>query len=168
VNRLSRLFVVAVAGAMLASLAACATRVQSPSGMTTTVVLLRHAERPAGADELTPGGMARAAALPAAVKDLDIAAIYSPDIKRNIATVKPLADARGLAVTVVPVFDVASRMVDENPGKTVMWVGNTTNLEKIFNQLGGSGTPPNNYGDLFVLRVPDQGDTTVERGRFGE
>ncbi len=167
-NRLSRLIVFVVAGAMLATVTACATRIKSPPGMTTTVVLLRHADRPAGADELSPGGHARARSLVNAVKHLDIDAIYSPNLVRNIDTVKPLAEARGLDITVADVFGVASRMVEEHPGKTVLWVGNTSNLDVIFNQLGGEGSGPNRYGELFILRVPDGGKTEVERSRYGK
>lgn len=167
-NRLSRLLVFVVTGAVLASLAACATGVKSPPGMTTTVVLLRHAEKSFGADQLTPAGKARAAALPDAVKHLDIAAIYSPDKQRNIDTVKPLAAARGLDINVIPVSRVARRLVAEHPGKTVLWVGNTTNLDVIFKDLGGEGAPPNNYGEMFILRVPHEGDTAVERSQYGK
>ena len=167
-NRLSRLLIIAVAGAVLASLTACSTRIKSPPGMTTTVVLVRHAERDYTEDALVPEGVARAAALPAAVKQLNFAAIYSPDKKRNMATVKPLATERGLPITVIPVSNAAKRMVRDHPGKTVLWVGNTTNLPAIFRLLGGEGAPPNNYGDLFILHVPDTGTTVVERRHFGK
>lgn len=167
-NRLSRLIVIFVAGAMLASLTACATRIKSPPGMTTTVVLVRHAERDYTEDALVPEGVARAAALPAAVRQLDFAAIYSPDKKRNMATVRPLATERSLPITVIPISDAAKRMVADHPGKTVLWVGNTTNLPAIYRLLGGDGAPPIKYGDLYILHVPDAGKTMVERRHFGK
>lgn len=148
----------------------CASRMWSPEG-TTTVVLLRHAERTTVTKELTQAGRERAAALPAAVADLDIVAIYSPDLARNIDTVRPLAEQRGLTIIRVPakpdVVQVTRRLLHEHPGRTVLWVGNTTNLDRIYPDLGGVGDPPDNYGDLFVLQVPERGDTRVERRHFG-
>lgn len=156
-------FVVAV------GLAGCAQRMQvrSPAGTTTTVVLIRHADRFPGFPGLSDAGHARAAALPGALAGLEIQAIYSPDLERNLATVEPLAQERGIEVTVVEVSGVAARLVGENPGKAVLWVGNTDNLENIFLELGGEGPPPNNYGDLYILKVPDGGPTDITRSRFG-
>jgi hypothetical protein len=148
-------------------LAACATEVRSPSGMTTTVIMLRHADRDVMAEELNETGRVRAQALPAAVEDYDIAAIYSPDKLRNLDTGRPLAAQRGLQITVIPPDGAAERMVGDHPGKTVMWIGNKDNLADIFHALGGKGEPPLKYGDLYILEVPDKGATEVTRRRFG-
>ena len=149
----------------------CATRVMSPEGTTTTVVLIRHTERTAITKELTEGGRARAAALPAAVADLNFVAIYSPDLSRNIDTAKPLAAERGLEITLVAARpdaeQVSRRLVEDLPGKTVLWVGNMGNLVRIYPKLGGTGEPPLAYGDLYILKVPDQGQTQVIKRRFG-
>lgn len=155
--------------AALLALAGCAqqAQVRSPAGTTTTVILLRHADRFPGFPELSDAGRARAAALPGALAGLEIQAIYSPDLARNLATVEPLAQERGIEVMVVEVPGVAARLVGENAGKTVLWVGNTDNLETIFRELGGEGPPPNNYGDLYILKIPHRGPTGVTRSRFG-
>ncbi len=150
----------------------CSSRIYSPDGMTTTVVLIRHTERTIITKELTEAGRARAAALPAALADLDIVAIYSPNLSRNIHTVKPLAMERGLEIILVDarpdVKKVVRRLLGEHPGKTVLWVGNTTNLDRIYPDLGGTDEPPMKYGDLYILRVPDRGDTQVIKKHFGE
>ena len=153
--------------AMALFVSACATKVQSPPGMTTTVIMLRHADRDVMAEELNETGRLRAEALPAAVRDYDIAAIYSPDKLRNLDTARPLAAERGLEITVAVPEGVAERMVGEHPGKTVMWIGNTSNIPIIFQELGGKGEGPGEYGDLYVLEVPDKGATKVTRFRFG-
>jgi hypothetical protein len=151
--------------------AGCASRMWSQEGTVTTVVLIRHAERTTVTKVLTDEGRARAAALPAAVADLDIVAIYSPDLVRNIDTVRPLAQHRGLQIMRVPakpdVEQVTRRLLSDHPGKTVLWVGNTTNLDRIYPDLGGVGAPPVEYGDLYILRVPAEGDTKVIKRRFG-
>ncbi len=158
------LALVLTAGLMLA---ACDTVVKSPTGTSTTVVLIRHADRSPAEKDLNAKGRARAAALPAALEGMPIDAIYSPDLKRNLDTVAPLAAQRGLTVKVIKVSWVADRLVGENPGKTVLWVGNTTNLKSIYANLGGTGEPPINYGDLYVMRIPDKGPAQVTRKRFG-
>ncbi len=55
----------------------------------------------------------------------------------------------------------------ENPGKAALWVGNTTNLPGIYSELGGEGEPPNNYGDLFIMKICDEGAAAVTKLRFG-
>jgi hypothetical protein len=147
-------------------LTAC-TSVHSPPGTTTTVILLRHADRFPFSSELNEKGIARAKALPATVADLDIDVIYSPDKKRNLDTVKPLIEQRGIRLNVIAVDDVAERLVSENPGKTVMWVGNTDNLQTIYGQLGGKDRPPEIYGDLFIMRIADDGPPAIEKRNFG-
>jgi hypothetical protein len=152
--------------------AGCAPRIWSPEGAETTVVLIRHAERTAITKELTEAGQARARALPEAVADLDIAAIYSPDLPRNIDTVVPLAQQRGLAIILLAAEpdanEVARLLVSDHPGKTVLWVGNITNLDRIHSALGGKGPPPVEYGDLYILRVPHTGRTKITRRHFGD
>lgn len=163
-----------LAGCLLLSLtliSGCAPRMWSPENTSTTVVLVRHAERSMITEELTDAGRERAAALPAAVADLNIVAIYSPDLSRNLDTVAPLALQRGISVTRLPaspdVTEVSRRLLTEHPGKTVLWVGNITNLDRIFTTLGGTGPPPVEYGDLYILTVPDAGDTMLIKRHFG-
>lgn len=150
----------------------CTTQQFSPEGTTTTVILIRHAERTSDTKLLTPFGKTRAAALPAAVADYDISAIYSPDLARNIDTVKPLAKQRRLKITLVDanpdVELITRRLLNDHPGKTVLWVGNTTNLDRIYADLGGDGKAPTVYGDLFILRVPDRGFSRVSKLVFGD
>jgi len=150
----------------------CSSRIYSPEGSTTTVVLIRHAERTIITKELTDAGIARAESLPAALKDLNIAAIYSPNLSRNINTVMPLAKDLNLEIILVDakpdVTEVARRLLHDFPGKTVLWVGNTSNLDRIYPDLGGSGTPPIEYGDLFILHIPDKGFTQTVKRHFGD
>lgn len=148
-------------------LTACAFGVKSPPGTTTTVILIRHAERLHTEDALHADGRARAAALPVALAGLDIAAIYSPKRVRNLDTVRPLAAQRGLEITVIEIDRVPERMLGDHAGKTVLWVGNTTNLGNIFRRLGGEGEPPNTYGDLYVLTVTDAGLARLDKRHFG-
>ena len=167
-RRLGRTVSILLGLGLAAALAGCAMQLYSPPGQTTTVVMVRHAERLHLEDNLNDDGRVRAAALPAAVADLDIAAIYSPDLQRNLDTARPLAERRGIEIVLSDPLDAPERMLAEYPGQTVLWVGNTTNLGYIFRRLGGGeGAPPNAYGDIYILKVPDSGDTQVIKRRFG-
>ncbi|MCU7806429.1 MAG: histidine phosphatase family protein [Candidatus Thiodiazotropha sp. (ex Semelilucina semeliformis)] len=163
------LFLFIITSVLLAS--GCSTQVVSQDGLTTTVVLIRHAEKTAVTKVLTEGGKKRAAALPDAVSDLDIAAIYAPNLIRNIDTAKPLAKKRNIEITIIednPDWkEISQRLVSEHSGKTVLWVGNRGNLIKIYSHLGGTGEPPLEYGDLYIVRVTDQGEPKVIKRHFG-
>lgn len=139
---------------------------KSPPGTVTTIVLLRHADRLPLQENLTEEGRARAAALPAALANVPIDAIYTLQIKRNLDTAEPLARARNLPVKVIEESRIAERLVGENPGKTVVWVGNTDNLDVIYSDLRGDGPPPVRYGDLYIVELPAEGPTVVTRRRF--
>lgn len=151
----------------LTVLAACTTpELRSPPGTVTTLILLRHADRNPMQENLTDEGRARAAALPAALSGVPIDAIYTLQIQRNIDTAEPLAKARNLPIRIIEESYIAERLVRENSGKTVVWVGNTDNLEVIYGNLRGDGPPPVRYGDLYIVKLPDQGPTTVTKSRF--
>jgi hypothetical protein len=76
-----------------------ADRVQSRPGTTTTVVLTRHADTDPGVGQLNATGRERARALADTVGDMRITAIYSPDLERNLDTVRPLASRLGIEIT---------------------------------------------------------------------
>ncbi|MEH6545966.1 MAG: histidine phosphatase family protein [Sneathiella sp.] len=147
-------------------LSACSV-VHSPPGTETTVILLRHADRTAPFDKLNEKGVARAQALPAAVADLDIDVIYSPDRKRNLDTVKPLIEQQNIELRVVDILGAGPRLIEENPGKTVMWVGNTDNLQTVYGEMGGKDEPPVIYGEIFIMTIGEDGPPKIEKRNFG-
>ncbi len=146
-------------------LAACASpgNVSVPPG--TTLIILRHADRTG--DDLNEKGIARAAALVDALDGVPIDAIYSPGIKRNLDTAAPLAAARGLEVKRIPAENPAARLMAENPGKTVVWIGNKGNLQSIWDAIAAPEPAPLSYGDLFFVTRARVGSPIVERRRFG-
>ena len=81
-----------IAVSLFSTLLGCAAvEVNSKPGTTTTVILIRHADRDEYSDELNAKGRERAMALTDAVSDRDITAIYSPNVERNLDTARPLA-----------------------------------------------------------------------------
>jgi hypothetical protein len=105
---------------------------------------------------------------------MGITAIYSPDVKRNLDTVRPLAAKLGMDITVKPDLsfwktrDMVEEILSKHAGGVVVFVGNVSgNLQEVYRSLGGPDSPPEEYGDLFVLKVPDQGRVEVDKRRFG-
>lgn len=149
----------------------CATKPQLSADVSSSVIMLRHAERTQITKELTEAGRERAAALPEALKDLPIAAIYSPNLTRNIDTAMPLSQKLGIDITLIEEGvswqEVAKRLVSEHPGKSVLWVGNRGNLIQLYSLLGGRGEPPLEYGEIVILRVSGSQPTEEERRHFG-
>lgn len=174
--RVAQLFLFVIVALLCAGmLSGCATSaVHSKPGTATTVIMLRHADVEEKTPLLSEAGHARARALVDAVKGMPITAIYSPDLQRNIDTVTPLARERGLEITLTPLVsvlvakDIAQEMVTKHAGGTVVYVGNASgNLQSVYWHLGGSGTGPVSYGDLYIMSVPDKGEAKVVKKRFG-
>lgn len=170
-----RRFACWVAIAFSAALTACATvQVNSRPGTTTTVILTRHADRDRADGNLNEKGRERAKALVNAVKDMGVTAIYSPDVTRNLDTVRPLAARLGIAITTTPSFSlmesrsIVAEILEKHAGGVVVWVGNVSgNLQRMYHLLGGTGTGPVEYGDLHVLTIPDKGPVKVFKTRYG-
>jgi len=161
-----------VAGFLISQLAGCATYMShSASGTETTIILTRHAEKVFITNVLSKKGLARAQALVTALGDKKITAIYAPDLARNVDTAKPLAEHLNVEITTVSSNPVASEVVNtiltRHSGEVVLWVGNTSNLPEIYSQLGGKGEAPNEYGQLFILKIKDSGAPEVVKLRYG-
>jgi hypothetical protein len=147
--------------------------VNANSGKTTTVILIRHAER----DNffiLTPKGHERAKALVDAVGDMGIAAIYSPNLERDLDTVRPLANHLGIRITLAPriskalVDKIVSEILSRHPGEVALFVGNGAgNLRALHQRLGGTGEGPYTYGELFIYTIPVQGPVKVIKSKYG-
>ena len=145
---------------------------KSQSTATTTVILIRHAER----DNffiLTDHGHKRAKALIDAVGDMAISAIYSPNLERNLDTVAPLANHLGLTISLTPRFNkqtidkIVGEILERHAGEVVLLVGNGSgNLRLLHQRLGGEGDGPYQYGDLFIYKVPKKGPVQVVKSRF--
>ena len=159
---------------LIAALSACGPTMHSKTGTSTTVILIRHAEKDAKSN-LSPEGHARARALVEAVGHMNVQEIYSPNLVRNIDTVKPLAKHAGVDITLTPKISLpmvgkyCKEILTVHAGKVVLWVGNVSgNLQSIYHKLGGKGTGPIEYRQLFILTVPDKGPTRVEKTTFGD
>jgi len=143
----------------------------SSSDITTTVILTRHGDRDKGSNNLNEKGRTRAQALVSEIGDMNITAIYCPDLVRNIDTARPLAKHLGVKIETVDdlskIYEVIDTILDKHSGESVLWVGNTSNLPQFYYRLGGEGKPPTKYGDLFIIKLNDQGSPEVIKKRYG-
>jgi len=170
----NRLFILAIIFLFLGCSVGCTgSKVDSKSGTTTTVILIRHAERD-NFFALTAQGHKRAKALVDAVSDMGITAIYSPDLERNLDTVTPLANHLGIDITLTPkinkpmVDKIVREILTQHTGEVVLLVGNGSgNLRSLHHRLGGTGDGPYQYGDLYIYTIPDQGPVKIIKSRYG-
>lgn len=132
-----------------------------------TLIALRHADRDAGNEELNATGRQRANALPAALRDYPIDAIYAPGFQRNLDTAAPLADARNMTVQRIPADSIAAQLANSQDHSSIVWIGNKENLQKLWNDTGAPGLPPLNYGEIFVVQFYSDKPAWVSQLQFG-
>ena len=161
------LFIVLLTGCSIGS-------VQSKPGTTTVVVLTRHADRDTDEIHINARGEKRAQALIKAVEELNITGIFSPDLERNLETAEPLAKKLGIKINRISIFAVFSmdavikEILGNHAGGGVVFVGNTSgNLRALYRGLGGTGDPPEEYGQLFIMTVTDKGLTDIKKMKYG-
>ncbi len=168
ISRRTVIVSLAVGGTL--ALTGCMTPVDQP--VTSRLIALRHADRDLGAENLNATGRARAEALPSALSDVHIDAIYAPDTQRNLDTAAPLARARGLTVeiidrAVIGLEKLAETIHTTNPGETAVWVGNTGNLKSLWAELGlPEEDAPLDYGEISIVSFSGDKVIRVEERTF--
>lgn len=129
------------------------------AGAPTTLLIVRHADREAGADALAPPGTARARALLHALENTGVAAIYHSDTARARETAAPLAAALRLTPRVYPAGDalaVVKAILAAHRGERVVVVGHSNTVPALIAAAGGPSLPHLDervFDDLFVLSV---------------
>lgn len=146
------------------------------AGETTTVIVLRHAEKaaePLGDPVLSPQGIARAARLADLLGATPLAAIYSSDTQRTRQTAAPLAVRQRLPVTVREGKDIAGLLEDigsRHIGRSVVVVGHSNTVPGIVSTLTrGRRTVTvgdDEYGRVFIVTVTRFGPPAVTEVRY--
>lgn len=164
------------------ALAACAVMILSPSvvaqsdNTTTTVILVRHAEKQSTGDDpsLTAAGRERAQALVHVLGEVDIAAVYSTPYARTRQTAQPLAVALGLEVTERPARNYGSDMAEwiraNHTGDVVVAVSHSNTVPALIEALGARPVPTiedHEYDDLYVVTIDAEGNATLLAMRYG-
>jgi broad specificity phosphatase PhoE len=146
---------------------------------TTTIVLVRHAEKSIGTIEdppLSPEGEQRAERLAIMFGDASGAghldAIYVTNTRRSQQTAAALAAQLHLVPTVMPSSDVGatvSRVLRDHRGGAVLIVGHANTLPELIRELSGKEIEPiadTDYTNIYVLSVPHFGSASLVHLKF--
>jgi phosphohistidine phosphatase SixA len=152
---------------------------------TTTVFLVRHAERAAPGDPefdpadpsdppLNAAGRARAVELARVLEEAGVSAVYASQFKRTQQTVEPLAARAGVPVTVHDARDsagLAELITSVDAGGVVVIAGHSNTVPELVEALGA---PPVaaiedawEYDNLFVVTRGTGGAATVRTLKYG-
>lgn len=140
---------------------------EEAKGGATTLLIVRHADRPGDQDDLTPAGIARAKELVHAASQAGVTAIYCTKTARSRKTAEPLAAALKLTPIELDPKDpegVVKHVLANNRGKTVVVVGHSNTVPKIIAAAGGPTLPDLKDGDfdnLYVLTLGSDPSTDV-------
>ncbi|MBF8292613.1 MAG: hypothetical protein HW417_16 [Steroidobacteraceae bacterium] len=149
------------------------------SASTTTILVMRHAEKatlPAEDPPLSMAGEGRAQELAhvlgEAPAEFRIQGIFVSEFRRTQETVRPLANRLGVPVIVVPAADialVADRARNEYRGGHVLIVGHSNTVPEIVERLSGHKMPAmaeTEYGIVYVISLPRFSRASVTRLDF--
>lgn len=146
---------------------------------TTTIVLVRHAEKQLGTIEdppLTQEGDERAQRLASLFGERsqigEVHAIYATKTRRAQATAAPLAARLGLAVITADESPdaLARRVRREQHGRAALIVGHSNTVPQVVAALTGRRDIPaiadDDYGTIYIVTVADVGRASVLRLRY--
>lgn len=151
------------------------------STTTTTVVLVRHAEKQVNADgdaPLSQEGEIRAARLARMFGDVSpfgrIQRIYVTDTRRAQQTAAALAQRLDLAPDIVPARssnqELARRVLRENRGGRALIVGHSNTVPVIVSALAGGADVPemseDEFDTVYIVTVPTIGRPSVLRLKY--
>jgi len=132
----------------------------------TRIVLVRHMDRDDG--NLNLMGIRRAEQLVEAIADVPLDAIFTHELPRNMDSARPLAEARDIEMTLIDPDTVPDTLPGLAAGRSVIWVGNTGNLGRLWDTFGLDGeATPVTYGQLAIIEAGAGGVLTVETRSFG-
>jgi phosphohistidine phosphatase SixA len=145
------------------------------SQATTTVVLVRHAEKMVVGDDpgLTDLGAGRARALVRVLNGVEVSAIYASQFRRTQDTVAPLGRAKELEVTVMDARApevLIERIMSQDYGNVVVVAGHSNTVPDLIARLGAEGVPElseSDYDDLFIVVIPWFGEVSMTRLAYG-
>jgi broad specificity phosphatase PhoE len=153
----------------------------APADGSRLVILVRHAEKadePRADPPLTEAGRARAVALLAATEWAEIGAIILTPFARTRETAEPVAQARSLVPTEVPVgrslaahVAAVTDAVHARPaGTATLVVGHSNTIPSIVTALGGPRLPDlcdSQHSVLYLMVVPSEGPARLVTASYG-
>ncbi|HEV2708303.1 MAG TPA: phosphoglycerate mutase family protein [Pyrinomonadaceae bacterium] len=176
---------------LLAQYVAARTQTPAPSTQdefkTTTVILIRHAEKadaPAEDPPLNDSGRARAQELARMLANSNVKAIYTSQFLRAKETAEPLAKQLGLTYAPMPIrmsptnprqvseqsIKEITDKIYERAGDTTLVIGHSNTVPEVIRLLGGDLVPKideKKFDDLFVVTVYGRGKAKVLHMKYG-
>ena len=148
--------------------------VQPPSPeASTTIYLVRHAEKQKGEDpSLTETGIRRANALAGELADVGLQYIHTSDYARTRETAAPVAAATVLPVAVYDAgnLEAIAAEILLTTG-THLVVGHSNTTPQLVEILGGDGGTPideaNEYDRLYIVKIDHDGRASTVLRRYG-
>ena len=148
---------------------------------TTTVILVRHAEKAIveGDDPgLSDAGRERAAELARQLADADVVAgidaIYATSYRRSEETAQPIAgklDLPILSYDAAGTEEVMDAIVREHKGEIILVIGHSNTVPAMIANLGASKNVPeiaeDEYDNIYLVSIPWFGKTKTIRLRYG-
>jgi len=171
---------------LMLCVAACAApqsgRVAPVTAATTTVVVVRHAEKSTDDPRdpsLSSAGQERAKALSDVLKDAGVTDIYVTQYKRTRQTAEFLAKQAGISILERPITsansatyarDLTQEILTRSAGRGVLIVGHSNTVPDIVKSLSGVTVPAitdPEYDHIFVVVIPTSGSPRLMQLRFG-
>ena len=151
------------------------------SATTTTVIVIRHAEKEIGTISdapLSPLGEQRASRLAQMLGDAEtfgrIEQIYVTDTRRTQQTAATLAQRIGLSPQILAAQSnaqqIARQVLKDNRGGRVLVVGHSNTVPDIVRQLAGVDHVPlfadEEFDTMYIVSVPTIGSASVIRLKY--
>jgi broad specificity phosphatase PhoE len=147
-----------------------------PLASAATIILVRHAERNAGMSPdvlLSPPGEERARQLARVLKDANIQAIFTTEVRRTQQTAEPTAQQFHLQLVVIPQKDVdalVSRLQALPDDQTVLVVGHANTVPLVVERLGATvpALSDTEYDRMVILVTRGKAKPAILTLRYGE
>lgn len=103
----------------------------------TKLFIVRHADKLPVGDGLSPAGITRAQELKRVLGLAEIDSVFSTNFNRTKNTVKPLADSRGVPVTLYATEEqVITRILQWSRGKRLLVAGHSNTVVNLIQKCG--------------------------------
>ncbi len=141
--------------------------VKEKSMETTTIVLVRHAEKMKDQKDpdLTKEGNMRAAKLKEILSTIPINQIYSTDYVRTQKTAKPTSNAQEVEISSYnprALNDFGNMLLQTQKGKNILVVGHSNTTPNLLNyfmkETVVESISESDYGNLYIVNVDNKGN----------
>jgi 2,3-bisphosphoglycerate-dependent phosphoglycerate mutase len=129
---------------------------------TTTIIIMRHAEKESGKDPdpgLSPAGKQRAQKIATLLKDVPVTHVLTTQFKRTRETVEKLAEEKGLPIEGYDpaATDEIMDRIRAAKGETLVFAGHSNTAPELVNLIIGekkyTALKEDDYGKIWVITM---------------